>query len=188
MRILIIEDELLIAEGLISSIEEGGNEVAGVAYTGLEGIQMARTVSADLILTDIRLPDISGLDVISVLEKEMKVPFVILTAYSEEVAHSSRDFEMLFGFLTKPVDATELSVVLNIAMNRFKKWKETLNSLRETKQALENRKLIERAKGVLMDCFSMKEMEAMKLLQKKSKDSNRKLVDVAQDILKMFGT
>ena len=65
MRILIIEDEFLIAEGLISNIEEGGNEVAGVAYTGLDGIRMARTTQADLILTDIRLPDISGLDIIS---------------------------------------------------------------------------------------------------------------------------
>lgn len=187
MRILIIEDEFLIAEGLISNIEEGGNEVAGVAYTGLDGIRMARTTQADLILTDIRLPDISGLDIISTLEKEMKVPFVILTAYGEEVARTSRDFEMLFGFLTKPVDSTELSVVLNIAMNRFKKWKETFNSLNETKQALENRKIIEKAKGVLMDCFSMKETDAMKMLQKKSKDSNRKMIDVAADILKMFG-
>ena len=117
----------------------------------------------------------------------MKVPFVILTAYGEEVARTSRDFEMLFGFLTKPVDSTELSVVLNKAMNRFKKWKETFNSLNETKQALENRKIIEKAKGVLMDCFSMKETDAMKMLQKKSMDSNRKMIDVASDILKMFG-
>ena len=188
MRILIIEDELLIPEGLISSIEDGGNEVSGVAYSGLEGIRMAKTIPTDLILTDIHLPDISGLDVISTLETEITVPFVILTAYGEEVAQSSRDFKMLFGFLTKPVDATELSVVLNIAMKRFETWKEALDSLKETKQALEDRKVIEKAKGCLMDCFSMKETDAMKMLQKKSKDSNRKIIDVARDILKVFGS
>ena len=185
LKILVAEDEYLVLMGLKSNLRELGHEVIAEAMNGKEAIELAKEKSLDLIIADINMPEIDGIEAVKQINQEKVIPSIIVTGYSDDELIEKASKVGVFAYLVKPVGIEELKASIIIAMNKYEEFEEVNSELKDQKQALENRKLIERAKGILMDTLSLSEAEAMKKLQNKSQQENSKLVEVANNIIKM---
>lgn len=185
LKILIAEDEYLVLMGLKSNLKELGHEIIAEAMNGKEAIELAKEKSPDLIIADINMPEIDGIEAVKQINKNQVIPSIIVTGYSDDELIEKASKVGVFAYLVKPVGLEELKASIIIAMNKYEEFKEVNMELKDQKKALENRKLIERAKGILMDTLSLTEAEAMKKLQQKSQKENLKLVEVAKNIIKM---
>ncbi|MCL7746842.1 response regulator [Halalkalibacter sp. MEB205] len=184
LRVLIAEDEYLCLVGLQSNIEDLGHQVVGVATDGLQAVEMAIEKKPDLVITDINMPSLDGIEAIKKINEKLFIPSIIVSGYYDENLIKRATKEGVLYYITKPVEMKDLEIAINIASARFEEFKKLHHELKDTKQALEGRKHIEKAKGILMDRMSLTEPEAMKRLQKISRDKNQKLVNVAKDLIK----
>ncbi|AFK08134.1 response regulator with putative antiterminator output domain [Mesotoga prima MesG1.Ag.4.2] len=188
LNILIAEDEYIVLRGLKETLTDLGHNVIGEAMDGETFVKLALEKDPDLLIVDINLPALSGIEAIERIGKVKLVPSIIVTGYSSEETVKRANSAGVFNYLVKPVDEKELKPAIEIAMGRFKEFVLLKKELQEQGEALEARKLIERAKGILMDRNGIKESEAMKLLQKISRDKNLKLVVVAREIIEADNT
>ena len=183
LKIVVAEDEYLILMGIKSNLESLGHEVIGEATNGHELIKIALEKKPDLIIADINLPVINGLEALKKINEKLFIPSIIVSGYDDEkLINEAKEIGVL-GYLIKPVDESDLKASIEIAVSRFEDIKKLKEELDETKEALESRKTIERAKGIVMERLQLKEDEAMRFLQKKSRNSNKKLVEVANEII-----
>ncbi|RAO98632.1 Fis family transcriptional regulator [Petrotoga sp. 9PW.55.5.1] len=183
LKIVIAEDEYIILMGMKNNLENLGYEVVGEATNGKELVKIVLEKSPDLIIADINLPVMDGLEALRYISQTKFVPSIIVSGYDdEELISKAKDIGVL-GYLIKPIDESDLKAAIEIALSRFKDIKELKSELETTKEALESRKIIERAKGIVMERLQLSESEAMKFLQKKSRNSNKKIVDVANEII-----
>lgn len=185
LKILVAEDEYLVLMGLKSNLKELGHEIIAEAMNGKQAIELAAEKSPDLIIADINMPEIDGIEAVKQINKDQVIPSIIVTGYSDDELIEKASKVGVFAYLVKPVGIEELKASIIIAMNKYEEFKEVNKELQDQKKALENRKLIERAKGILMDTLSLTEAESMKKLQQKSQQENSKLVAVAKNIIKM---
>jgi len=188
LNILIAEDEYIVLRGLKETLTDLGHNVIGEAMDGETFVKLALEKDPDLLIVDVNLPALSGIEAIERIGKVKLVPSIIVTGYSSEETVKRANSAGVFNYLVKPVDEKELKPAIEIAMGRFKEFVLLKKELQEQGEALEARKLIERAKGILMDRNGIKESEAMKLLQKISRDKNLKLVVVAREIIEADNT
>ncbi len=183
LKVLIAEDEYLILMGLKSNLENLGCKVVGEATNGKELVNLALEKKPDLIIADINLPVMDGLEALKRISEKVFIPTLIVSGYDdEELIDKAKNLGVL-GYLIKPIDESDLKAEIEIALSRFEDIKNLKNELEVTKETLESRKLIEKAKGIIMERLRLNEEEAMKFLQKKSRNSNKKLVDVAKEII-----
>jgi response regulator NasT len=182
-RVLVAEDEHLVAVNLQENLQTLGLEVIGPVTNGQQAVELARTEKPDIALLDIRMPVMDGLEAAGVLYRQMNIPVVIVSAFSDSDYMEQGARIGVFGYLLKPVTTDELRVNLAVAWSRFRKHKELSSQVEDLKLALEDRKLIERAKGLIMDKLGLSESEAMRRLQKQARDSRRRLPDLARAIL-----
>lgn len=153
------------------------------SHNGKELIDIVLERKPDLIIADINLAILDGLEALEIINKNMDVPSLIVSGYDdEELIQRAIEIGVL-GYLIKPIDESDLKAAIEIAISRFEEIKNLKIELEETKDALESRKIIEKAKGIVMERSQLKEDDAMKFLQKKSRNSNKKLVDVADEII-----
>ncbi len=190
LRVVIAEDEAIIRLDLKEILEEEGYEVVGAASRGEEAIEMVRALRPDLAILDIKMPGRDGIEVASELSEENICPVVILTAFSQRsFVEQARDAGVL-AYLVKPFQALDLVPAIELARARFEEKvaleQEVANltdkAERATKQ-LEARKLLDRAKGILMDSHYMSEPEAFGYIQKTAMDSRIAMAEVAQKII-----
>jgi len=188
LRILIAEDEAMILYGFKSFINEMGHEVIGEVYDGEKAVEMANALNPDLLIMDIKMPKADGITALRRINSGRKIlfPCIFVTAFSDvELIDNAKDAGA-FNYLIKPVSYESLQAAIEIAMERFEDYKRVQEELITAKTDLSNRKIIERAKGILMDEFDLKEQKAMEYLQKKSRNTNRKLVDVAREVIELY--
>ncbi|MEX2671279.1 MAG: response regulator [Phycisphaeraceae bacterium] len=188
-RILIAEDEHLVAAALADSLTTLGYEVVGPVADGEQVVALAREQQPQLALLDIRMPRMDGLDAAAELN-EMQIPVVIVSAYSDP-EYLSRGANLgVFGYVLKPVTVEDLRVNIAVAWSRYQQQHQLRDEVQGLKMAMENRKLVERAKGLLMTRLNITEPEAMKRLQKQARDSRRNMADLARAIIEtdqLFG-
>ncbi|PNR89483.1 Fis family transcriptional regulator [Petrotoga sp. 9T1HF07.CasAA.8.2] len=183
LKVLVAEDEYLILMGLKSNLENLGCKVVGEATNGKELVKLALEKKPDMIIADINLPVMDGLEALKRISEKVFIPTLIVSGYDdEELIDKAKNLGVL-GYLIKPIDESDLKAEIEIALSRFEDIKNLKNELEVTKETLESRKLIEKAKGIIMERLRLNEEEAMKFLQKKSRNSNQKLVDVAKEII-----
>ena len=182
-RVFIVEDEALIHESYCAVLRANGFEIVGSAYNGEQALRLFPKSDADIILMDIRLPDANGIDILQKLNRGQVVPCVFITAYFSNELMEEANKAGAFGYILKPVQEQQLLAAVHIAQCRAREFDILRNEAASLKAALEDRKIIERAKGILMKHNHMDEEAAMRLLQQKSKDSNKKLIVVAREIL-----
>ena len=188
LRILIVEDEGIISAGLVACVETLGHRVAGQAYTGKEAIEAALKEEVDIILMDINLPDVTGIDALKEIIRTKEIPCVFVAGYSDQhLILEANEISQTYGYLIKPIDQAELDAAIKIAIKRAQDRKELKKAVYQAEKELSDRKVIERAKGLLMDSFSMKESDAMKYIQKKSNEKNKKMAVVAAEIIAFLG-
>ncbi|BER91650.1 ANTAR domain-containing response regulator [Atrimonas thermophila] len=189
LKVLIAEDEYVNLMGLRVNLEDLGHEVIGEAKDGEEAVRLAAELDPDLILMDINMPGIDGIQAVEEINeireaagKEI-IPVIIISGYHDQNLVDRANEVGVFAYLVKPVREEELKVAIEVCLARFREFQELKKEYQRVKDSLEARKLIEKAKGILMYRNNLKEDEAMRALQRKSRDSNKKLVDIAKEII-----
>ncbi|HEX3246985.1 MAG TPA: response regulator [Chloroflexota bacterium] len=183
-RIVIVEDESLVRLDLKEMLENQGYLVVGEASDGRSAVNLARELKPDLLLMDIQMPgELDGIGAAKILAEERVAPVLLLTAYSDrEFVDRARESGVM-GYIVKPFGEAELVPAIEVALARFQEFRSLEQELGDTRDALETRKLVERAKGVLMDAQGLKETEAFRKIQKLSMNSRKSMREVAEAIL-----
>lgn len=183
MRVMVVEDEAVVAVGVRSMIEEIGHEVAGVAKTGEEAVQMAAETRPDLAVVDVKLPDMDGLEATRRIVADGDTAVIILTAYADPEFVEGAAEAGAFAYLMKPVNKETLSANMRLASARAAQFAELRRESDDVKAALEVRKLSERAKHVLMERLHLNEQDAFAHLRQKCRNQNRTMRQVSEEIL-----
>ena len=183
LRILVAEDDSLVALDLVEELQGLGHDVIGSAATGMEAVHLAQKLAPDLILLDIKMPELDGLEAAAQITVEKPIPIIILSGHSDaELIEKATNLGIL-AYLIKPVDVRELETTIRIVISRFGEFQSLRQEVVDLKEALETRKLVERAKGILMRRKQWTEEEAFHRLQRESQHQNRKIVDIAQALI-----
>ena len=184
MRVLIAEDDPLIALGLVERLRSLGHEPIGPACDGAEAIEMARASLPDLYLFDIEMPTVDGLEAATQLaDAGLRRPVVVVTGVDDPSLIERSIASGVSAYLTKPVDSRELDAAIELAAARHAEFQALEAEVDRAQQALEDRKLVERAKGLLMKALDLSEQDAFRRLQLTARERNLRLVDVAARIV-----
>jgi response regulator NasT len=181
--ILVADDEHLVASGIAAHLQAMSYRVIGPACDGVEAIELCRTERPDLAILDIRMPRMDGIAAAAEIFHELSIPAMILSAYSDsEYVDGARDAGV-FGFLLKPVAQDQLDVAISVAWARYLEHLDQHSTISTLAQRLEDRKVIEQAKWVLVKTKGLDEPDAMRLLQRQARNHRRRLADVARSVI-----
>jgi two-component system, response regulator PdtaR len=184
LGIAIADDEPRMRDYYCSTLPLLGHRVVVAARDGREMVERCRVARPDLILTDIKMPDMDGIDAAREICRGEPIPIILVSAYHEQdLLERTRD-EHILAYLVKPIKRADLEAAIFVATRRFEEFRALRKEAGELRGALEDRKLIERAKGILMKKAGLDESEAFRRLQKLSRDQNQKMVEVARMILR----
>ncbi len=182
-RVIITDDESLIRMDLREMLTNLGYLVVGEVADGRSAVNQARELRPDVIVMDIKMPDMDGIEAAKILTEERIAPVVLLSAYSQrELVDRAREAGVV-AYLVKPYREEELTPAIEVALARFSEFKELEKQVADLQLALETRKLVDRAKGILMDKQGLSEAEAFRKIQKMSMDNRKAMKDVAEAII-----
>lgn len=183
LRIVVADNESIIRMDLKEILEEAGHTVVGEATDGVKAVELARKCHPDLVIMDIKMPEMDGITAAKIISNEKLAPVLLLTAFSQkEIVEKAKDSGVL-AYLVKPVKEANLFPAIEIALSRFKEFAELERELEEVKNSLETRKILDRAKGILMDAYSLSETEAYRRIQQYSMSKRKSIRDVAAAIV-----
>ncbi len=183
IRLVIADDESIIRMNLKETLVGLGYLVVGEAGDGVSVINLSRELRPDLVLMDIKMPKLDGIQAAKVLTEEKIAPVLLLTAYSDrELVDRAREAGVV-NYVVKPFREAELLPAIEIALARYQEFLEMDKEIRDLKETLDTRKLVERAKGVLMDQQGLKEAEAFRKIQQLSMNTRKSMKEIAQAIL-----
>lgn len=182
-RILIAEDELLVAQNLQSDLQSLGYEVIGPAPNGEKALELLEAHDPDLLLLDISMPKLNGVEVAQAVNEKRQKPIIVISAYSDSEYIKGCTEAGIYGYLLKPVSIDDLRVTISVSWSKYLEQMQLHGEVVTLNQKLEDRKLIERAKGILMQNLGITEPEAMKRLQKQARDSRRPMAHLAKSVI-----
>jgi two-component system, response regulator PdtaR len=183
LRVLIAEDEALTRTILRARLEKLGHTVIAEAENGVQAVEAARANKPDVIIMDIRMPEMDGIEAARRIVSEHPCAILFLTAFSEDALVEQAGEAGAIAYLMKPFRKEDLSPALEIAVKRFRQIQSQSKEIGELKDTLETRKLIERAKGILMDRHGLKEEEAFKRIHFQARNQNKKMREIAESII-----
>jgi AmiR/NasT family two-component response regulator len=184
MRIMVVDDEPIIRMDLIEILIDHHCIVVGEASDGETAIHLAKALRPEVTLMDIKMPgNINGMQAAKVLIDEEICPVVLLTAFNQEELVEESSTIGVFGYLVKPIREEDIFPALKVAKSRWNSLQRLKEENAKLKNKLEQRKIIERATGILMDHYDMKEHEAYRKIQRLSMDKRLAMVDVAKSII-----
>jgi response regulator NasT len=183
LRIAVADDEPDMRDYFARILPRLGHQVVAVAANGAELVAQCRAMRPDLILTDIKMPDMDGIEAATRLYQERPIPVILVSAYHDPELIRRAEADHIMGYLVKPIKQGDLGPVIALAMRRFEQFEQLRKEAADLRQALEDRKVIERAKGILMIRASLDEPAAFRRLQRTASDRNLKLVEVARMIV-----
>jgi AmiR/NasT family two-component response regulator len=184
MRVLVAEDDPLIALALCERLRSLGHEPLGPVSDGEQAIELARESGPDLYLFDIEMPSVDGLEAAARLAGEgLRRPVVVVTGVEDRGLIERSIANGVSAYLTKPVDSRELDAAIQLAAARHAEFQELEAEVDRAQQALEDRKLVERAKGLLMSALNLSEQDAFRRLQLTARERNLRLAEVAARIV-----
>jgi response regulator NasT len=182
-RILVAEDEVISRMDLREMLENLGYSVVGEAGDGVTAVNLTRELRPDLVLMDIKMPELDGIAAASAISGDSIAPVLLLTAYSDREFVDRAVDAGVMGYLVKPFAEAQLKPAIDVALERWRELRQMQQDLTQTQETLETRKLVERAKGVLMDSQNLKEAEAFRRIQRLSMNSRKSMREVAEAIL-----
>src|SRR5688572_24680004 len=183
LRVLIVEDDTLVGIGLKGQLEKLGHSVVGQAAAALEAKAMFERDQPDLVLLDIRLNDADGIDLASELLAARRCPMIIISAYSERSLIERASAAGVFGYLIKPVNEKGLEAQIEVSLRRFNEQEDLRLEKEKLAADLETRKLMDRAKAVLMKRANLAEDEAHRRLQQESQKRRVSMADLCKRII-----
>ncbi len=183
LRIAIADDEPDMREFLRESLERMGHQIVSVAENGAQLVSQAKLLGPDLVITDIKMSDMDGLAAAGAIYAEKPVPLILVSAYSDRECLERAQESHVLAYLVKPIRESNLGPAIAIVMRRFEELEELRRETHDLKQALSDRKIIERAKGLLMKQARLDEGAAFRRLQSLASSKNRKLIEIARMIV-----
>ncbi|MBV9120149.1 MAG: response regulator [Chloroflexi bacterium] len=182
-RVVIADDESVIRMDLKEMLQGLGYVVAGEAGDGESAVKLARELKPDLVIMDIKMPGIDGIQAAQMLTEDRIAPVLLLTAFSQkELIDGAKDAGVV-GYIVKPFRETELVPAIEVALARFQEFRQLESEIGDLRETLETRKLIERAKGILMDGQGLTEADAFRKIQRLSMNSRKSMKEVAEAIV-----
>ena len=182
-KVLIAEDEAIIRLDLKEMLEEEGIEVVGEASDGEAAIRLAKERSPDLVIMDIKMPGMDGLAAAERITDEGLGAVLILTAFSQKDLVQRAADAGAMGYLVKPFQKSDLMPAIDVALARHAELTAVRKESKDLSEQLETRKVVDRAKGKLMDSEKLSESDAFRVIQKRAMDQRRSMKEVAQEIL-----
>jgi two-component system, response regulator PdtaR len=182
-RLVIADDESLIRMNLKETLVGLGYLVVGEAGDGVSAINLARELRPDLVVMDIKMPKLDGIQAAEILTQERIAPVLLLTAYSDrELVERAKEAGVV-AYLVKPFREADLLPALEVAMARFNELRSLDKQLGDLKESLETRKVVERAKGLLMEQQGLSEADAFRKIQQLSMNTRKPMKEIAQALL-----
>jgi two-component system, response regulator PdtaR len=182
-KVLIADDDAVIRMDLKAMLEEIGHSVVGEADNGETACYLARSLKPDLIILDIMMPKMSGLDAASAINQERLAPVLLLTAYSEAPMIEQATQAGVLAYLVKPFRKQELQPAIEIAVSRYRELAALEGELDSLQDQMETRKIVGKAKAILMERHGLAEREAFRRLQAQSLSLNKSLREIADAII-----
>jgi AmiR/NasT family two-component response regulator len=182
-RVVIADDESIIRLDLGEMLTTLGYEVVGEASDGAIAVELAQKLRPDLVIMDIKMPGMDGIAAARELTRARIAPVLLLTAYSEQHLVERAKEAGVVAYLVKPFREAELLPSIEIALARFGEFQTVEQEVHSLKEALETRKVVEQAKGILMESQGLKESEAFHRIRKASMDTRKSMREIAEAIL-----
>jgi response regulator NasT len=183
LRVAVADDERDTREYLQEVLPRLGHQVVAVTETGRQLVERSRERRPDLIITDIKMPDMDGIEAAAQVNRDRQVPVILVSGHDDPNLVVRAGQEHIMAYLLKPVREADLRNAIYLAMLRFEQFQKLAKEAADLRQAMEDRKVIERAKGILMKRARIDEPEAFRRLQRLASDKNKKLVEIAHTIL-----
>src|ERR1051326_3262214 len=185
LRIGVADDEPDMREYFQTLLPRLGHKVIGAACDGRELVELCRTAKQkpDLVITDIKMPDMDGIDAATQIYKEQPVAVILVSAFHDPALIARAESDHVLGYLVKPIKPADLEPTIALAMRRFEQFQALRQETADLRQALEDRKIIERAKGILMKRSRLDEQEAFRRLQRLASEKSRKVADNAKMVV-----
>lgn len=184
MRVLIVDDESLIRMDLRDIIESCGHEVVAEGTNGVEALALCKKHKPDIILMDVKMPELDGIEAARQIGFHHEAPVVLLTSYSQQdLIDKARD-SGVYGYLIKPVREEQLVSTLEMALGRYKSDAQLREKMAELEQSLEDRKIIQKGTGILMELYSISEAEAYNRIRTLSMNKQISIIETCNLIIK----
>ena len=180
LDILIADDESMIRLGLRVILEEAGHTVYA-AENGVAAVRLAEAHTPDLVILDIKMPEMDGLAAARALLDRAQVPIIFLTAFGEQELVERAARLPIMGYLVKPIKEAELLAMIEVVAHRFEEHARTANAAAEMEDELASRRIIDRAKGRLMQREGISELEAYHRLHQRAREQRQTLLEAAQE-------
>ena len=184
LRILLADDEALLRLDLREMLTEAGHKIIGEAANGLEAVELARKLKPELVIMDVKMPIMDGLTAAQTLAQENIAPVLLLTAYSQQDIVEKAKEAGVIAYLVKPIREEQLFPAMEIAVNNFQELQQLQAELLDLQEALETRKLLAKAKGILMELHGLTEQDAYRKMQQYSMLKRVSLKKLAEMIIK----
>ena len=184
MRVLIVDDESLIRMDLRDIIESCGHEVVAEGTNGVEALALCKKHKPDIILMDVKMPELDGIEAARQIGFHHEAPVVLLTSYSQQdLIDKARD-SGVYGYLIKPVREEQLVPTLEMSLGRYKSDAQLREKMAELEQSLEDRKIIQKGTGILMELYSISEVEAYNRIRTLSMNKQISIIETCNLIIK----
>ena len=183
-KIVIADDEALICMDLREMLEEAGPEVVGIGSDGVEALNLVKEKKPDLAILDVKMPRLDGIQAARMIAHDNLAPVVLLTAFGDEDMIEKAKKSMVFGYVMKPVEEKTLFPAIQIAVSQYRQKKDMVDRVKNMERELAARKIVDRAKGLLMDYYHITEEDAYRRMQQTSMKRGITIADVAQKVVK----
>jgi response regulator NasT len=183
LKVLIAEDEELTRTIIRARLEKLGHTVVAEAENGALAVEAARMYKPDAIIMDIKMPEMDGIEAATRILNEMPCAILFLSSFNEPELVEQASETGALAYLMKPFRKEDIAPALEVALRRFRQIQSQAKEIDELKESLETRKIIERAKGILMDRHGMTEDEAFKRIHFQARNQNKKMREIAQSII-----
>jgi response regulator NasT len=183
LRIVVADDEPDMRDYFQKILPRLGHQVVAAARDGRQLVEVCRALRPDLVITDIKMPEMDGIDAAVHIYQEIPVPVILVSAYHDASLIERAGADHIQGYLVKPIKQADLEPTIALAMRRFEEFQTLSTEAADLRQALEDQKSVEKAKDILMKESAVDEQEAFRRLQNLAQDQNLKVVDVARTMV-----
>lgn len=183
LRIVIADDESIIRLDLKETLQRMGHQVVAEAGDGRTAVELVRQHRPDLAILDVKMPEMDGVDAAKEIARDRLAPVLLLTAYSQQDLVRRAMDAGVFAYVVKPFTESDILPAVAVAIARFREFSAIAEEASNLSQALETRKVVDRAKGIIMDKHGLREQEAFRRIQQQSMNTRKSMREIAEAII-----